>query len=73
MPTPLRSQPEACPHFPHLREVCAILATGLVRLCCHSADEVAGDPAGGGGPGENSLHYLSKQSASAAPNPRGTA
>ena len=25
---------------PHLRETCKLLAAGLVRLCCHTAEDV---------------------------------
>jgi hypothetical protein len=47
---------------PHLREVCAILAEGLVRLRRHTADDVAGAPSKVGGEAEISLHFRSKQS-----------
>ena len=47
---------------PHLSEVCAILAAGLVRLRRHTAEEVAGDAARVGGEAEISLHFRSDQS-----------
>jgi hypothetical protein len=47
---------------PHLREVCAILAAGLVRLRCRTAEDFARDAARAGGSGESSLHFTADQS-----------
>jgi hypothetical protein len=52
---------------PHLREVCAILAAGLVRLRAHSAEDLARDAERARGRGESSLHFLPEQSGGAAP------
>jgi hypothetical protein len=58
---------------PHLREVCAILATGLVRLRRRTADDLARDAAMAEGVGESSLHYTARQSVHADPRERATA
>ncbi len=58
---------------PHLREVCAILATGLVRLRSRTAEEFARDAAQAGGPGESSLHSTAEQSGHANPRERAAA
>jgi len=47
---------------PHLREVCALLAAGLVRLRAHSAEDLARDAEQGRGLGESSLHFRPEQS-----------
>ena len=50
------------PHLPpHLREICAILAAGLLRLRSRSAEECARDAAETGDHGEFRLHYLPRQ------------
>ena len=46
---------------PHLREICAILAAGLLRLRSRSAEEIARDTAETGDHGEFRLHYLPNQ------------
>lgn len=46
---------------PHLREVCAILTVGLLRLRSRSAEECAGDAAETGDHGEFRLHVLPHQ------------
>jgi hypothetical protein len=66
MPTFRQSHPDPHP-LPHLQEICAILATGLVRLRRHTAEEVAEDAAWVGGEVENSLHFRSDQSSYALP------
>lgn len=55
---------------PNLRQVCAILAAGLVRLRGHTAEELAREAAGAGGLAEGSLHFLARQSGHATPPPR---
>ena len=58
---------------PHLREVCAILATGLVRLRSRNAEDIAHDTKQAGVMGESSLHYTARQSGYAVPRDRPTA
>jgi hypothetical protein len=52
---------------PHLREVCAILALGLVRLRRRTAEELARDAAGTRGRGDVPLHFVGGQSVDAEP------
>ena len=47
---------------PHLRETCAILAAGLVRLRRHTAEELARDAAEAADQGESSLRFPAHQS-----------
>ena len=47
---------------PHLREVCAILAAGLLRLRSRAAENLARDSADCAAPGESSLHFTADQS-----------
>jgi hypothetical protein len=58
---------------PHLREVCTILATGLVRLRRHTAEDLARDAARAGAEGESSLHLTARQSVHADPRERASA
>ena len=60
------------PHLPpHLRELCSILATGIVRLRCRTAEELARDAAQARADGETSLHFTAHQSGHAdAPSRR---
>jgi hypothetical protein len=58
---------------PHLREVCAILGAGLVRLSRHSVEELARDAALAADPGEVSLHFFADQSAHANSPPESDA
>lgn len=44
---------------PHLREVCTILAAGLVRLRSRTAEDIACDAAA---KRESSLHFTARQS-----------
>ena len=60
---PLRHLP------PHLREVCGVLAVGLVRLRRHSA---AAGCAVLGGEAESSLHFTARQSGHGLRNPAET-
>jgi hypothetical protein len=54
--------PSSSSHLPpHLREVCAILAAGLVRLRSRTAEEIARDAAKAGDHGEFRLHYVPHQ------------
>ena len=46
---------------PHLREVCAILTTGLVRLRRRTAEDSARDAELSRDQGESSLHFPSDQ------------
>jgi hypothetical protein len=55
---------------PHLREVCDLLARGLLRLHSRTAEEFARDL---GGEGETSLHYSAQQSVHADPLERSSA
>ena len=49
---------------PHLREVCDILARGLLRLRSRTAEDIHRDL---GGVGETSLHFSARQSVHADP------
>ena len=70
MPTAPLARPQV-PHLPpHLREVCAIFAAGLVRLRRHTAEEVGGGRGQVGGEAEVLLHFRSDQSAHAEQIPR---
>jgi hypothetical protein len=55
---------------PNLREVCALLAAGLVRLRRRTAEDLARDAALAGGQGESSLHFRPEQSGHAGPSHR---
>lgn len=52
---------------PHLREVCQILAAGLVRLLSRTAEGFDRDAAGRG---ETSLHSTARQSVCVTPKTR---
>ena len=52
---------------PHLREVCRILAAGLVRLRRRTAEDLARDAALGRGSGEVPLHSTGRRSVHADP------
>lgn len=52
---------------PHLREVCMLLANGLVRLRSHNAEDIANNL---GVHGESSLHTPANQSVCVAPKTR---
>ena len=59
---PSSADPGVNPHPPpHLVEVCALLARGLLRLRSRTADEIAADAAATEGRGEFRLHFLSHQ------------
>ena len=56
---------------PHLRELCSILAAGIVRLRCRTAEDFARDAAQAGPDGESSLPFTAHQSGHAdAPSRR---
>ena len=58
---------------PHLREVCRILATGLVRLRSRAAEDHARDAARVEAHGDIRLHSTGKQRLHANPNRKGLA
>ena len=63
-----RQTPKPVPNLhlpPHLREVCALLATGLVRLRAHTAEDLARDAETTRVVGESSLHFRAEQSGGA--------
>lgn len=55
---------------PHLRELCSILAAGLVRHRRRTEEELACDAAQLGPDGETSLHFTAHQSGHADANRR---
>ena len=55
---------------PHLREVCAILAAGLLRLRSRAAEEAAREAAAAGEP---RLHFVPTQRRHANPERKGDA
>ena len=58
---------------PHLREVCSLLAHGLVRLRSRAAENETRGLEIGWGRGESSLHFQHDQSGHANPNRKGLA
>ena len=67
----LPAGPPPNPHLPpHLREVCDILARGLLRLRSRVGQGVTPDPAN---TGEIRLHFTAKQRRHANPKRKGTA
>ena len=58
---------------PHLREVCSILAAGLVRLRSRDAEDHARDAEIARGGGEVRLHFTARQRLHANPNRKGLA
>ena len=59
------------PHLaPHLRELCSILAAGIVRLRCRTEQDLARNGAQPGPGGETSLHFTAHQSGHADANRR---
>ncbi len=58
---------------PHLREVCTILATGLLRLRRRTAEELAHDSGICAVGGESSLHFTADESVCANRTSRRTA
>ena len=64
MPSPLPAKPHLPPH---LREVCDLLARGLMRLRSRTAEEAARD---GADRGERLLHFPAGQRLDANPTKR---
>ena len=58
---------------PHLREVCSILAAGLVRLRSRDAEDDARDEEIARGAGDVRLHSTGRQRLHANPNRKGLA
>jgi len=58
---------------PHLREVCGILARGLVRLRSRDAEDHARDAVIARGLGDIPLHFTAMQRLHAKPNRKGLA
>ncbi len=58
---------------PHLREVCSILAAGLVRLRSRAAEDDARDAEIARGAGDSRLHSTRRQRLHANPNRKGLA
>lgn len=58
---------------PHLREVCAILAAGLLRLRSRAAEDLARDAEEAGGVGDVRLHSTARQRRHANPRREGVA
>ncbi len=55
---------------PHLQELCAILARGMLRLRSRAVQETARDAAQAPDQGESSLHFTAPQRGHAKPKPR---
>ena len=55
---------------PHLREICTVLAVGLVRLRSRTIEDIEREQ---GVHGESSLHFRSDQSGHANPTRKGSA
>lgn len=69
-----RPAPHPLHHLPpHLREVCDLLARGLVRLRRRTAEEFARDADQGRGFGDVPLHFTADQSVHADPLERASA
>ena len=64
------SPPRLLPLPPHLREVCQILAAGLLRLRSRTAEDFARDAAEAG---DVPLHFTAEQSVCANPRKRRSA
>lgn len=58
---------------PHLREVCAILAAGLLRLRSRAAEDLARDAEEARGLGDVRLHSTARQRRHANPRRKGVA
>jgi hypothetical protein len=70
MPLPTSINPNLPPH---LREVCSILAAGLVRLRSRAVEDLARDAAQVGEGGDIRLHSTAWQRLHANPNRKGLA
>jgi hypothetical protein len=69
----LLSQPTNSHLPPHLREVCAILAVGLVRLRSRTAEDLARDAEEAREAGDIRLHSTARQRGDANPRRKGVA
>lgn len=58
---------------PHLREVCAIVAAGLLRLRSRAAEDLARDAEIARGAGDVRLHSTARQRLHVNPNRKGLA
>ena len=58
---------------PHLRDVCAILAAGLLRLRSRTAEDLARDASEASGAGDIRLHSNARQRRHANPTRKGLA
>lgn len=68
------SKPSGNAHLPpHLREVCSVLARGLVRLRSRAAEDDARDAEIARGAGDVRLHSTAHQRLHANPNRKGLA
>ena len=72
--TAFQAAPPLNQHLPpHLREVCSILAAGLVRLRSRVAEDEARDAEIARGTGDSRLHSTAHQRLDANPNRKGLA
>lgn len=66
--------PVTNPHLPpHLREVCDLLARGVLRLRSRAAEDLARDAEQAGGSREVRLHSTARQRRHANPDRKGVA
>jgi hypothetical protein len=67
----MQSQASSLHHMPpHLREVCSILAAGLLRLRSRTAEDLARDAEQARGSGDVPLHSTARQSVCVTPKTR---
>jgi hypothetical protein len=67
--TARHAEPNPLP--PHLREVCALLAAGILRLRSRTAEETARRPEPAWGSGDIPLHSTARQRLHVLPNREG--
>ena len=63
----MRFAPNLSPLPPYLREVCSLLADGVVRLRRHTAEDVVRGTDVARGQDESSLHFVNPQSGHTKP------